>query len=68
MPRASDGYLEPSQQSREVHTACNSHFTRGESEIRTLCPHSHSRSLRSPYTAVHVCARVCSHAHAHLNA
>lgn len=67
-PRASDGRLEPSRQSREVRSVCNSHFSRGEPETQVLCPHSHSQSLRSPFTAVHVCAHVCSRAHTCLNA
>ena len=67
-PRASDSCLEPSRQSREVRTVCNSYFSRGEPETQILCPHSHSRSLRSPFTAVHVCAHVCSRAHTRLKA
>lgn len=67
-PRASDGCLEPSQQSREVRTVCNSYFSRGEPETQLLCPHSHSRSLWRPFTAVHVCAHVCSRAHTRLKA
>lgn len=68
LPRASDGCLEPSRQSREVRTVCNSYFSRGEPETQVLCPHSHGRSLRCPFTAVHVCAHVCSQAHTRLKA
>lgn len=61
--RASAGYREPSQQSLEVRTVCHAPSTHGDSETRTVCPHLHSRSLRSRLMAVPVRARVCSRAH-----